>query len=158
MATNEGMDLALVGYEELIKIGEQMSVDKASSLSRPDLVSELRKRGVGVLAQSSLPTSELQLAIVSLTDSISCMSLEIVSLRQDRADKILSLELEVQQLRREVQGLQQPEICVHPLVQEAQQNLAMSGGKLYSTAVGDLNPPRARTHISSGLVYAVHTG
>ena len=150
MATNEGMDLALVGYEELIKIGEQMSVDKASSLSRPDLVSELRKRGVGVLAQSSLPTSELQLAIVSLTDSISCMSQEIVSLRQDRADKILSLELEVQQLRREVQGLQQPEICVHPLVQEAQQNLAMSGGKLYSTAVGDLNPPRARTHISSG--------
>ena len=109
MATNEGMDLALVGYEELIKIGEQMSVDKASSLSRPDLVSELRKRGVGVLAQSSLPTSELQLSIVSLTDSISCMSQEIVSLRQDRADKILSLELEVQQLRREVQGLQQPE-------------------------------------------------
>ena len=58
---------------------------KASSLSRPHLVSELMKHGMSVLAQSSLPTPKLQLATVRLTPSNSSILQEMVSLRQSRA-------------------------------------------------------------------------
>ena len=51
MSLDENADLALFGYQDLINLGELKSVDQASSLSRPELVKQLREKGVGVLPQ-----------------------------------------------------------------------------------------------------------
>ncbi|XP_065194933.1 uncharacterized protein LOC135826233 [Sycon ciliatum] len=47
MSLDQNLDLALIGYQELIAIAERKSLDSPSSLARPELVQALRKHGVG---------------------------------------------------------------------------------------------------------------
>ena len=106
MSLAENLDLALVGFKDLIDLGERKSVDQPSSLSRPELVKELRKMGVGVLPQPSSPNGTLE-QLSSLVSCVSTLSKEIVMSREDRASTMLALKLEIQELRREVVELRQ---------------------------------------------------
>ena len=47
MSLDQNLDLALIGYQELIAIAERKSLDSPSSLARPELVQALRTHGVG---------------------------------------------------------------------------------------------------------------
>eukprot|EP00117_Sycon_ciliatum_P008458 scpid103568/ scgid11146/ len=113
MSLDENADLALFGYQDLINLGELKSVDQASSLSRPELVKQLREKGVGVLPQ---PATTHGMSVVedqrnSLAVSFASMSAEFVSMKEDRDDTILSLKLEVQELKREIKELRQQHIA-----------------------------------------------
>ena len=106
MSLDENLDLALVGFKDLIDLGERKSVDQPSSLSRPELVKELRKMGVGVLPQPASPNGTLE-QLSSLVSCVSTLSKEIVMWREDRDSTMLALKLEIQELRREVVELRQ---------------------------------------------------
>ena len=101
MSLDENLDLALVGFKDLIDLGERKSVDQPSSLSRPELVKELRKMGAGVLPQPASPNGTLE-QLSSLVSCVSTLSKEIVMSKEDRDSTMLALKLKIQELRREV--------------------------------------------------------
>ena len=108
MSLDQNLDLALIGYQELIGIAERKSLDSPSSLARPELVQALRKQGVGVKPVTDTGTSWINDSkLDSLANTIQALAGEIASMREDRESIILFMKLEISELKGEVQQLHQ---------------------------------------------------
>ena len=94
------------------------------------------EKGVGVLPQPATThgTSVVEDQLNSLAVSFASMSAEFVSMKEDRDGTILSLKLEVQELKREIKELRQQHIA-HTSV--PQPNM---GRKSYSTVTSGTVP------------------
>lgn len=108
MSLDQNLDLALIGYQELIAIAERKSLDSPSSLAQPELVQALRKHGIGGKPVTDTGTSWINDSkLDSLANTIQALAGEIASMREDRDSIILSLKLEFSELKGEVQQLHQ---------------------------------------------------
>ena len=106
MATNEDMDLALLTYEELLTVARATGLTNPETMGRQDLVVALRKEGLGIRKSPDQMVSDLLSTFQLLNETIKGMASEIECLRTSKTDAIVSLQVEVAQLKGVVERMQ----------------------------------------------------